>query len=177
MGRCTETLSSIDVDRWEFFNQLVGFFYCQTPPGLLICLRVFLSLFIDLLVPELFVYACIYLSLTYTFAAHELRWRQSMEPCLNWKQKSLQHGLHSKSLLSFVHVCFHSKLQPWRRDVWMNLLMLSLAAQSPRLVKDSFLEDRQHPGNTGTDNQSSKCVGAENWPVLGIREWRVPLVK
>lgn len=52
----------------------------------------------------------------------------------------------------------------------LNLLMLSLAAQSPRLVKDSFLEDRQHPGNTGTDNQSSKCVGAENWPVLGIGE-------
>lgn len=59
----------------------------------------------------------------------------------------------------------------------LNLLMLSLAAQSPRLVKDSFLEDRQHPGNTGTDNQSSKCVGAENWPVLGIGEWRVTFGK
>lgn len=45
-------------------------FSCQTDPGLLICLRVFLSLFIDLLVPELFVYSCIYLSLTYIHLQH-----------------------------------------------------------------------------------------------------------
>ena len=40
----------------------------------------------------------------------------------------MQNGLHSKSLLSSVHVSFHWKPQPWR---CLNLLMLSLAAHSP----------------------------------------------